>query len=281
MAKIINGSYRVCDCEHWGDVQRDENYLRDNGCKVVSHYWDGHDCGEAYIEFTCNEQDFPRLYKKFCGSAHFDADINDYVQADGLKGYKRMSRKELYEIKKQMDNDLTPGFQERLALLLWFEVMERKDYTTDEIVEQCLKFLKDVEVIGYETHVTDGKDWISILIRSSYKNLTKERIGAVGDYCLGSSGWLDWHHIYGECRCSHVFLSKHVMWYYSLLQDVMQRVLERKPLEYRAGSFYYPKDRTMTADEYLTEDGTLRNEIEIDGLTYRLRDPRSWVGKSV
>lgn len=276
MAKTIKGMYMVCDCEHWGDVERDERYLRNNGCTVVSHYWDGHDCGEAYIEFTCKEQDFPALYKRFGMSASFKANINDYVKGEGLQGYKRMPCKELFAMKKQMDNDLSAGFENRLALHLWFEVRNYRDYTTEQIVERCLSYLKDVEVIGYDTKIVDGNEFIDILLRSSYENLTNERIKAVGDYCLGDGGFLGMNHIYGACECNHVFLNRSKMWYYGLLQDIVKRIHNREDLEYRGGSYYHPVDKTMTAADYMAADGTLRAEIIEGSITYRLKDPRFW-----
>ena len=52
--KAVKFRYNVVDCEHWGDVGSDENtvrkYVEPLGGKVTDTYWDGVDCGEAYIE---------------------------------------------------------------------------------------------------------------------------------------------------------------------------------------------------------------------------------------
>lgn len=45
--------YPVVDCEHEGDMRSAEFEVTDAGAKVIDTYWDGEDCGDAYIEFTC------------------------------------------------------------------------------------------------------------------------------------------------------------------------------------------------------------------------------------
>ena len=61
--KVINGfdpmkpvffRYDVVDCEHDGDMRSAENevrrYVNQFGGEVTDTYWDGEDCGDAYIE---------------------------------------------------------------------------------------------------------------------------------------------------------------------------------------------------------------------------------------
>lgn len=44
----------VCDCEHEGDMRHAitevSEFIKPFGGKVTKHFWDGHDCGEAYVE---------------------------------------------------------------------------------------------------------------------------------------------------------------------------------------------------------------------------------------
>lgn len=44
----------VTDCEHWGDMADAragvEEFIAPYGGEVSDEYWDGNDCGEAYIE---------------------------------------------------------------------------------------------------------------------------------------------------------------------------------------------------------------------------------------
>lgn len=48
--------YPIIDCEHEGDISRAEyeamQYVKPMGGDVIDSYWDGRDCGEAYV--TCS-----------------------------------------------------------------------------------------------------------------------------------------------------------------------------------------------------------------------------------
>lgn len=52
--KPVKFRYNVVDCEHFGDMHSAEDkvtrYIAPFGGKVTETYWDGRDCGEAYIE---------------------------------------------------------------------------------------------------------------------------------------------------------------------------------------------------------------------------------------
>jgi len=59
--------YNVVDCEHMGDIEHEESYVQKtitpfNG-EVVNTYWDGNDCGEAWIEakIPFNEENLFKL----------------------------------------------------------------------------------------------------------------------------------------------------------------------------------------------------------------------------
>lgn len=51
--KPVKFKYDVVDCEHWGDVQSAENevneYINPIRGRVIDSYWDGEDCGDAWI----------------------------------------------------------------------------------------------------------------------------------------------------------------------------------------------------------------------------------------
>lgn len=44
-------TYTVADCEHEGDIRDAISEVEEAGGMFVSSYWDGHDCGEAWVEF--------------------------------------------------------------------------------------------------------------------------------------------------------------------------------------------------------------------------------------
>lgn len=45
----------VCDCEHEGDIEETKEEIWQAGGKAVDSYWDGNDCGEAYVDFIIRE----------------------------------------------------------------------------------------------------------------------------------------------------------------------------------------------------------------------------------
>ena len=44
--------YFVADCEHDGDLRNAAAEVETAGGVVTDVFWDGCDCGEAYVEFT-------------------------------------------------------------------------------------------------------------------------------------------------------------------------------------------------------------------------------------
>ncbi len=44
----------VTDCEHWGDIRDEVNSVMavvgKYGGEITEEYWDGNDCGEAYVD---------------------------------------------------------------------------------------------------------------------------------------------------------------------------------------------------------------------------------------
>lgn len=276
--KQISGIYRIADCEHWGDVENAKSALVSNNCTIVNEYWDGHDCGEAYIQFKCAESSFPLLYKKFGNSATFNADINDYIKSGDILPYERYPYATLRSMVKEMETDLKKDFEYRIPLYLWFEIDEEYR-STKNVVKTCLSYLKEpYEVIGYSTHNVDGCEYVNILIETTYKNLTDETIGnkGIGDYCLGNEGYLNKCNIYGECNNSHVFLSRQVMWYYSCLQSIMEKIHNGEDLIYKDVNYYSKKELTISPNEYFDSEGTFQTKIVKDEITYKLKDPRSW-----
>ena len=68
MTKIYH--YPVTDCEHEGDIHSAEFDVRKAGGEVLDSYWDGEDCGEAYIEFTVSDE----KAESVCNALGYDLD---------------------------------------------------------------------------------------------------------------------------------------------------------------------------------------------------------------
>jgi len=282
MEKII-GKYFVCDCEHSGDMESAKSFIRNLGCQIVDDYWDGRDCGEAWIEFSFYDNIFVKVYEKLSGSSvSYSADINKYMKSGIMLPYPLINGKELIEMKNRMAEDCSKGFEERLPLWLFFEINGYCGYSAGEIVEKVLSYFEEpVEVLGYNTHIVDGNKFCDVLLKSSYRNLScKTMQYGIGDYCLSDRGFLSSIHVYGECRCVHNCINASRLRDYEYLHRVINCIKSRLPMEYRnQDSYYYPIDIILSADKYMDSDGSFKPVVEIDGKKYSLKDPRYWEWK--
>ena len=283
MEKII-GKYFVCDCEHSGDMESAKSFIRNLGCQIVDDYWDGRDCGEAWIEFSFYDNIFVKVYEKLSGSSvSYSADINKYMKSGIVLPYPLINGKELIEMKNRMADDCSKGFEERLPLWLFFQINEyRNQYSAGEIVEKVLSYFEEpVEVLGYNIHIVDGNKFCDVLLKSSYRNLScKTMQYGIGDYCLGDRGFLDSIHVYGECRCVHNCINKNKLWDYEYIHRIIGCINSGLDMEYRnQDSYYHPIDIILSSDKYMDSDGSFKPVIEIDGKKYSLKDPRYWEWK--
>lgn len=274
--KVINGQYNVCDCEHYGDIERCVSYLSSiKGIKVTGQYWDKKDCGEAYVSFQINSDNFVSVYKKLCGDiVSFDTDINDYLKVCdselSLSSLKYMSHSEFYKKYHRMENDITEGFEKRIPICLFFG--DKCGYDKFNVVE----FIKEVisrigegtEIICYNTDIVDGSNYYNFLITTDISNMISERFKSIGDYCLGNKDFsmIKRNGLYGECRCIHVLFGS----YYDEFRNNVQKVINKENMVYKN---YYRPDKELTFDEYYNkENGTIITSFEekCNG-TYRLK----------
>lgn len=122
----IKGRYDIVDCEHSGDIQRDIDYVRSLGCEVIGHYWDGHDCGDAYVEFYCTPELVVKHYKDTC--FHFDCDITKYINfretaIKVLKNkYNVVDSAEYEETKHRLSSNVSEGFKRTMPIELIFKM---------------------------------------------------------------------------------------------------------------------------------------------------------------
>lgn len=65
--KRVYFRYDVADCEHYGDMMaashRVENFIKPHGGILSDSYWDGHDCGEAWIECSVPYDALEEIFK--------------------------------------------------------------------------------------------------------------------------------------------------------------------------------------------------------------------------
>lgn len=144
--KTIKGIYYVADCEHNGDIQWAINYLRNkfNIHSIGETYWDGRDCGEAYVEFTIPESRFVELYYKL-NARWENARISDYVKTNNTTGLPELNSQEYSEKRKEM---MLSNDDYRAGLEICFDTI---DNVTDD-VNVILDNLK--EIIGANVEYT-------------------------------------------------------------------------------------------------------------------------------
>ena len=128
----IKGRYDIVDCEHSGDIQRDIDYVRSLGCEVIGHYWDGHDCGDAYVEFYCTPELILKHYKDIC--FHFDCDIDKYInfREEAIKALKNkynvVDSAEYEEVKSRLISNASEGFKRAMPIELIFKMESYGEY---------------------------------------------------------------------------------------------------------------------------------------------------------
>lgn len=288
MKKIL-GKYFVRDCEHWGDMDSAELFLKSLGVSVTGRYWDGRDCGEAWVSFEFPSVMFVSLYRKLSGSSvSYSENINDYIIRDGVKdgmdGYGMYSASDLRSMMKLMASDLSSGFEERLPLWLFFEVRDDMKGSVGCMLGEILSyFTEPVEVMGYYYQMVDDTDYVNVLIKSSWKNLVSSVMNGIGDYCLSNKkcSWFGSHHIYGECRCVHDAVSKMLLDCgsdYEYIQRFFRCMLNRLPIEYEYAPSYYNRfRRVFEFNEYVDVDGGFRYVInDVENKEYKVLDLRKW-----
>lgn len=269
----------MTDCEHYGDINRAIHLLSSLNCDVNSFFWDKKDCGESYVDFSFLEKQFVKIYQRLGSEAKYDADINQYLSFEELP-FTRHNHISLSQVERELRNDLSCGFYNRLPLRLFFccDTLKYKNLTPFDVVTQCLSYLEDVTIIGYYFDVVDGSTYCNVLMKSSYRNLTAKRIqDGIGDYCLGHNGWMAKNKIYGECTCTHSFLNKGNFWYYDYLQYFVECLKEKKSLIYKEDKYYNAREIVLTHKQYFDKRGHFKPIVEVNGVNFKMKDPRFWM----
>ena len=265
--EIINGRYDICDCEHRGDVNSAVHFIEGLGCKVVEAYWDGHDCGEAYIRFCFKSDRFVSVYNKLSGSGvSFDKDINDYLPIKAIDGIKRVSSKEYSSLYEKMKYDISEGFEKRIPINLFFHEKSRNNLDVKDFLNQIISIIGEgTEVLCYKNEVVDGNEYHNFLLTTDISNMVKDRFSLIGDYHLGNSKYslMRRNNLYGECRCIHVMFGS----YYDVFRNNVKKIMNKENLVYRTD---YAPNREVGFDEYSDED-KLKYSIEYGRYGYRLK----------
>lgn len=269
--KTINGCYRVADCEHNGDMEWARSLIKRNvpSVTITESYWDGRDCGEAYIKFSFPSRFFKKVYAYFEDSSMFDADINDYVKANVDKGTeygkKEMSKKELQGILCKMKADVSEGWEDRLPICLNFA--ESKNIQVKNIIEEALSRFSEYEIVAYNTEIVDGSIFHTLLFTTPSYEINQRKFEDFGDSLLFNNrySYLKKNKIYGYMAVNHILKQAR---HYDDFFTLMARIVNKMPLPYKN---IYRGALSVTYAKY-AKDGILRESIynDEDGLTYTL-----------
>ena len=155
---LITGKYKITDCENRGDVSSAVSRLEKLGCTDCVPFWDGNDCGEAYVKFMVSEDKFLNVYERICRSCEFDANINDYIRFNNRTNYKFVGVKTLKSLWKAQSNNISDGFQNKQLFVLYFESDNNKEDLTKLLEALFNEWNVHSEVICYSCNLEEG-DW--------------------------------------------------------------------------------------------------------------------------
>lgn len=261
---MIKGRYHIADCEHNGDINSAIAYINRLGGKVTDRYWDGHDCGEAYLDIEVSVDLFKKLYNR--QSFHFDADILDYVpkRCGDLEGYNNVPYEQVKAEKERRYYDCSKGFEQRLTIYAcMFDL-------TQEKAKQHLKVL--LEKAGEGSRVLLISNRIS---RENVELFSYEMLIEVNGFKLDVLDnfrfcrYYDWFRPYfGHLELNHYLNQMHCD--YRDVYKLMKAVAEEKPLYFHKKDVYLPANWEVPYSVYC-KDG----KFGVEGMKYfhyRLRE---------
>ena len=267
--KTIHARYHVADCEHNGDMRHAESYISNLNpkIKIDDSYWNGIDCGEAYIDFSFPSSEFVSLYKRLYDVATFDADINDYVSLGGKSRFsgKSMSIDQILNIIESIKDDISDGWETRIPMLLFFK--EDDNVSKEVIFSKCLEMFSKYNILGYNRHIAEGEDiYHYLLFTCNIKDITKEKMESFADYELirNRTSFFGKNNIYGALKCKHIIKGARK---YSDFKAIAKRILEKKPLPYVNSYISTPK--ILPYAEY-AKRGKLKYYIENGTFDFKL-----------
>lgn len=257
--KMIIARFNVADCEHSGDLRwgvRSVESLLGNNVRITKTYWDGRDCGTAYIEF-----EFPLSRLSFVDDKisdkmsyyYVNIDINDYLSIGKVcKGqlyrkYEKFTRQEFKDILDKGRCDYSEGFENKIMVMLFFE--HHKTIDADTIMSKAAQALgSNANIIGYRCERVDGNYFTNVIFTIPYEDIDGSKFNEFGDYRLGHQGWLGRNNIYGELCIVHEL--KCCGMEYGKFKDVIKRIANKEDLVYKTFSH---ETLVVPYDEYMKE----------------------------
>ena len=254
---MIKGRYNIADCEHNGDISSAVSYINRLGGKVTGQYWDGHDCGEAYLEIEVSVDLFKKLYNR--QSFYFDADILDYVpkRCGDLEGYNNVPYEEVKAETERRFYDFSEGFEQRLTIYV-----QMSDLTPQKANEH-LKVILDKAGEGSKVLLISNKiSRNNVDLFNYYALIECNGLSLDTLYNFRFDHYYDWLKPYfGHLELNHCTNRMHCD--YKDVYNLLKAIAEKKPLYFRKKDVYMPANWQVPYEVY-AKDG----KFNVDGMRY-------------
>lgn len=253
--KIIYGTYHIADCENRNDIERAKSHLYRvlPNIRITYDYWDGYDCGEAYIKFEFSSKHFHKVYMALCDSATFSDDVNKYVSLpnmslyNGIKCDKMAFKRDVEVLKDNWEN----GWEKNIPIVLFFE--HNSNFSPLLIVERAKQALpNDAKMIAYNTELVDGKQFYHILFTCSLFDLDEEKMYDFGDYefSCNKNSFLKRNGIYGAMQIKHDI--RKCGFELCTIQEIANKIIHKEPILYVNAYSSVPK--AIEYDTYMVNN---------------------------
>lgn len=205
--KKIFGKYKVVDCEHDGDIVSAKNECLAMGCEVIDVYWDGIDCGVAYIEIKV-DKNFVRRHIND-NDFQFDVRYSDYKDVGGftLFGIAESRPSEIDDTIERLWNDISEGFEMRMPYLISLSVTD-KAKAEGYLLSILNKYgLNEHDIVHYFGGKDGKKYYFNVLVFGDYALGGFELGGFDADTYWGSKNRysIQCRHITAEKRTKEEF----------------------------------------------------------------------------
>lgn len=263
----IIGKYKICDCEHAGDILAAKSFLKSvsTDINIDNVYWDRKDCGDAYIIFSFSDKNFIEIYNKI--NAVYNADINDYIDYS-KESFKNISPSQYNTFKEKLKKNKLLFDNNFISVSLFFE--QTKKFTNETIINKALSVLGKNAVIDCFTIRKCGEEtFVFVLFKVPNKNINSKRLETFGNYCLGNKGWLKKNNIYGELNVNSVLYNKENDG--KFLFDLINKISKHEKLIYQTKNYYYKKEIEVDFNDYFKNE-LISETIQKDGEIYYLKN---------
>lgn len=263
--KIINGIYKIYDCEHEGDIEREKNFLLSHFSSKITIkkvFWDKKDCGEAYIEFSFQDKYFIEIYNNI--QAEYDTDINNYLDFSKYS-YNNIPIISRVDFLKKRYNFRYLFDSKYITFHLFFSI--NKNTEIKNVINEAINSLgKKTTIEAYSVNQLDTKTFIDVLFKTSIKTINFKKVYEFGDFCLGGNNesYLRKNHIYGSLTLNSILkggLS------YDKFKELYNKIYNKEPILYTNKDYYCKKIIEVNYNDYMINN-IIQERISKDNKVY-------------